>query len=118
VDSTTFRQLQGASDLAHDAVDAAVTSIGEAHRQMSRLPFDLVEQVDCLAGSARLVRTVHDSVLDTVYGAVQATTRGSGALLSMAIALASRIHGDDRRPSRTPESSLTQTPALRSKIRP
>jgi hypothetical protein len=64
-------RLRGLFDLLRDAVDQGSLAIQRVQLEISRRPFEILEQAPGIDAPARVVRLVHDLVVAQTYGSVR-----------------------------------------------
>ena len=73
--------LAGYSDAAKTAVQQTARRVQEMHGAIADSYFDILSRLPLFGGPAQLVRSAHDAIASTVYGAIH---HGSGGLLAAA----------------------------------
>jgi hypothetical protein len=84
--SSRIDQIQGLSDLVHEAVAAGVTEVALAHQAIARMPFALLQQIGCIAPPVRLVERTHTAISDITFRSIHAINRLAHAATTQVIA--------------------------------
>ncbi|MFN8498132.1 MAG: hypothetical protein U0641_09775 [Anaerolineae bacterium] len=79
MDKQTLRQVRGAADLLHDAVDAAATSIEKAQRGAVHRAYTMVASLSHLGGPVRAIEDAQQSMTDAVYEGIRLGNDAAGA---------------------------------------
>lgn len=66
-----WKKLRGLKKLVHDGVREGASFVEKHHRHAASKPFDIIESIDPIAAPTKLVRTVHDGILTTVYESIR-----------------------------------------------
>lgn len=74
-----LRQIRGAKDLAQDAVAATTTAIAEAHHDIARKPYAVLNRIPVVAAPARAVEQMQLAITGGVYQAIHAVNRLAGS---------------------------------------
>ncbi len=62
--------LRDSSQLAEHAIATGTAVVKEVHKGIADIPFSVLEAIPATAKSAKLLRGLHDSISDGVYGAL------------------------------------------------
>ena len=96
MDEHTLRQLRGAKDLAHDAVDAAVTAVEKAQRGVVHRTYSIVAAVSHLGRPVHAVESVQQTIARGIYGSVRLGNHATTAAASLALdCLESRAQNEE-----------------------
>jgi hypothetical protein len=74
-----LRQMRGAVDLAQEAVAATVDAIAEAHLDIARTPYAVLERIPVIAQPAHAIEQVQRTITTGVYAAIRGVNRVVGS---------------------------------------
>ena len=74
MEEQTRQQVQGAVELARDAVQAGARSIGAAHEEIADIPYRVLRRIPVVARPAGAIGRVQQGITRFVYAAVGATS--------------------------------------------
>jgi hypothetical protein len=74
-----LRQIRGAKDLAQEAVAATVDAVAEAHLDIARVPYAVMERIPGIAEPAHAIGQVQHTVITGVYAAIREVNRMAGS---------------------------------------
>lgn len=74
----TLENLIEAQATAEQVIAAGSSVVREVHKGIAAIPFNILDSIPATRESARLVRGVHDSITDGVYGALSGLNRAVG----------------------------------------
>jgi pimeloyl-ACP methyl ester carboxylesterase len=76
-----LERLDAYRALLQDAVEHGSTAVEQVQAELSRRPYDLLEQIPPLEAPTRLVRSAHSVAVRGVYGMIRAVNAVTGAAL-------------------------------------
>lgn len=80
-----IKQIRGAKDLIHDAVNAGINATEEVHQAIARKPYALLEKIDVIATPVKAVGHVQHFVTSRVYQAVRTVNKLTGIIATQVI---------------------------------
>ncbi|MES2885275.1 MAG: hypothetical protein V4709_10750 [Pseudomonadota bacterium] len=80
--------LRDSSQLAEHAIATGTAVVKEVHKGIADIPFSVLEAIPATAKSAKLLRGLHDSISDGVYGALGNLNKAVGRELRKSVPLA------------------------------
>lgn len=74
----TLENLREAQATAEQVLAAGGSVVREVHKGIAAIPFNILESIPATREPSRLVRGVHDSITDGVYGALSGLNKAVG----------------------------------------
>lgn len=74
----TLENLREAQATAEQVIATGSSVVREVHRGIAAIPFDILDSIPATRDSSKLVRGVHDSIADGVYGALSGINKAVG----------------------------------------
>ena len=81
----THRQLQGATQLITDMVDAAVRALGEAHLATARRTYSVLARIPVVKVPAQAIERIQQSITGGVYHSIGAANQAAGAAVQFGL---------------------------------
>lgn len=74
----TLENLREAQATAEQVIAAGSSVVREVHKGIAAIPFDILDSIPATRDSSKVVRGVHDSIADGVYGALSGINKAVG----------------------------------------
>lgn len=98
----TLENLREAQATAEQVIAAGGSVVREVHKGIAAIPFNILDSIPATRDSAKLVRGVHDSITDGVYGALSGLNRAVGREIRKGLQDAAAKRGDAGKPGAAP----------------
>lgn len=82
-----LESLRDSSQLAEHAIATGTAVVKEMHKGIADIPFSVLEAIPATARQAKLLRGLHDSISDGVYGALGNLNKAVGRELRKSVPL-------------------------------
>ena len=74
----TLENLREAQATAEQVIAAGGSVVREVHKGIAAIPFNILDSIPSTRGPSKVVREVHDSIADGVYGALSGINKAVG----------------------------------------
>lgn len=78
MDQHTHRQLQGATQLLTDTIDAAVRALGDAHLATAGRTYAVLARIPVVSVPAQAIERIQQNITGGVYRSIGAANRSAG----------------------------------------
>lgn len=68
-------QMAAGQVLAENVVEGGTSTVRAVHRGIAGIPFGILESIPVTRDTTRIVRKIHDTIADGVYGGISATNK-------------------------------------------
>lgn len=79
------KRWRGLVMLVRDAVEHGSRAIEKVHLESARRPFAILESIPAIEAPTKIVHTVHDLTVASVYGTIRAVNHVVGSTLDLAL---------------------------------
>ena len=80
-----IKELRGAKDLLHEAVEAGAYASEKVQRAIARKPYAVLEKIRPIAAPVKVVEQVQSLITDKVYQAIRGVNKLSSAAAGKAL---------------------------------
>lgn len=101
----TLENLREAQATAEQVLHAGGSVVREVHKGIAAIPFDILDSIPATRESSKVVRGVHDSIADGVYGALSGINKAVGREIRRTLQNAAVNRGDTGRADGRPTVS-------------